>query len=177
MNLSLERAVAKTEIKIIKDKDNPDVVKLKSIQVRNTPDKSRLMENNLLDVSSSLINFAAQDHGSAIVGSTPADTLTLHPGYLFEYHTGVGDPIALNSTVLYTVLNIKGTDMGYSIPLHTIASDAQKHNNVLRNHYYRLIVTVGDGALQVNYTIIDWDEETTLDKELGKKTTNQLRIN
>lgn len=177
VNLSLERAVAKTEIKIIKDKDNPDVVKLKSIQVKNTPGKSRLMENNLLDVSSSLINFAAQDHANVIIGSTSADTLTLHSGYLFEHHTGVGDPAALNSTVLYTVLNIKGTDTEYAIPLHTIAPDAQKHNNVLRNHYYRLIVTVGDGALEVDYTIRDWDDETPWDKELGKKTKKQLRIN
>ena len=62
--------------------------------------------------------------------------------------------------------------MGYAIPLHTIASDAQKHNNVLRNHYYRLIVTIYVQSIRIDYDLMDWDDETPWDKELGKKTKN-----
>lgn len=174
VNLSLKRAVAKVELKFIKETTNSDVVKLESVQIRNTPDKSRLMENNLLNVSSSLVDLTTQNYASALLSSTLSEAVATDPIYLFEHHTGAGDPNNLNSTVLRVVLNIKGTNMTYTIPLR-ITSGEQKHYNVLRNNYYCLLVTVGDGTLQVGYDIVGWNEKSPWDKELGEKNSKSIK--
>ncbi|HJD74622.1 MAG TPA: hypothetical protein K8W04_00990 [Bacteroides reticulotermitis] len=124
------------------------------------------MGNNLLGTFS-LINSAWQNC-KAVIGSTPAEAFTTQPIYLFENHTGIEDADShMKSTFIDVIIKINEMFIKkYPFFLHTEASDGQKHNNVLRNYYYRLTVTMYDSYLHVDYDIEDWNEETPWDKEL-----------
>lgn len=173
VRIGLQRAVAKAEMKIIKDASNTDVVRLISAQIINTPDRSRLMDGIPPGASSvSLIGLPAESFSSLVVGSSPSDTLRMVPLYLFEHLTGTGDAVINNATMLKVELDINGTQNIYNIPLRVEDSAGQKMNDVIRNYIYRMRLTVYSQSIRIDYTISPWEDEAPWDKEAGGDDSN-----
>lgn len=172
IQVGLQRAVAKVEMKIIKDTQNGDVVTFVSARVTNTPDRSRLAEGYPLTAADyTLGNLAAETFGTLLL-STPADTLQITPKYLYEHYTGAGDAVANNATLLTVVLLINGATNTYHIPLRTEDTWGTKLNDVMRNYLYRLRLTVYPMSIRIDYTIAPWDDETPWAKVAGEDDSN-----
>lgn len=173
IQIGLQRAVAKAEMKIIKDDSNTDVVKLVGTQIVNTPNRSRLMDGVAPGASSvSLVNLPAESFAFATVGSTASDTLQMAPLYLFEHLTGTGDAVANNATLLKVELEINGAQQIFTIPLRVEGPAGQKLNDVIRNYIYRMRLTVFPRSIRIDYTIRPWDDEAPWNKEAGRDDSN-----
>lgn len=172
VQMGLQRAVAKVEMKIIKDTQNADAVTFVSAQVTNTPDRGRLTDGYPLGAADyTLGNLTAESFGTPLL-STPADTLEITPKYLYEHYTGPGDAVINNATLLRVELLINGVNNTYHIPLRTEDTWGTKLNDVMRNYLYRLRITVYPKSIRIDYTIAPWDNETPWNKVAGEDDSN-----
>lgn len=171
VQIGLVRAVAKAEMKLIKDPQNTDAITFISAQIINTPTHSTLMDGHPLAVSTRLAPLAMQTFNQS-VGATAADTIAITPLYLFEHLTGAGDATTNNATLLQVKLNMNGVATTFAIPLRTLNSLGQKLNNVTRNSIYRLRLTIFAQSIRIDYDINPWDNESPWDKQAGENDSN-----
>ena len=172
--IALYRAVARAEMHVIKDLQNPNVVKLVSMQVKNTPKESYLTANEtpLVITSGLLEDLEIENFSNALVGSATTDTLKMKPRYLFEHLTGKNDPPNPNRTVIQLVLDNNGTPNIYNVPIRVTNTQGELFDHVLRNFTYQIRATVFPTMIKIDYTIDEWDDEAPWNKVPGTDDTN-----
>ncbi|MCC8019575.1 MAG: FimB/Mfa2 family fimbrial subunit [Rikenellaceae bacterium] len=165
LDLALRRAVAKTELCLIKSEDNYTTVRVAQIDIIDTPTRSNLLPDAPLSDNSLLTTV------TDVTGSAPltVDESTDIAHYLYERITGEGDAEANRATRLTLVLDIDGVNYSYPLSLATLDGQGRTVNDIVRNTLYRMNIEVYPYSIYVTHTVWewDWDEENEYEVELG----------
>lgn len=167
----LERGVGKIQVQIAKDITSLRTIKLKDIQLINIPSTSRLIDG-YPEPSPTLVD-RSPDGLSIFDLGLEYKSLNINSPYIYENYAGS----PARQTILRVYLTENGMEKSADVPLVCGTDLLGKYiYGVRRNTVSNMQLTVFDEHLKIDYTISDWDKETIWDKELGKKTKNELRI-
>lgn len=165
VELPIARAVGKVRMKLEKDPLNSWTVKLKSVQVINTPTSSRLMEGNPVVPTLTALVAETVFTPDEVTDHTP---LEMTPLYLYEHYWGIGVAEKVSedgkATSLEIVLEVE-KDPGqpenetYRIPLiGAFENNGDPVYSIVRNTIADLTVIYNE-QLKIIYTVLPWEED------------------
>ena len=174
LRMTLKRAVGKVRMSITKEPAHNITAKLASVQVKQTPSISSLVEGN--PVSRAEMTTYAVDHYAessfspdVITYSTPIEMIPL---YLYEYHWGKGTPedaIAFGyATYLEVIIHTKD-EINYPLdpwqvhtyrfPLIGSIDNGENVYEVRRNTIANFKLILAGEGIHMSYTVLDWEED------------------
>lgn len=167
LQLSLKRVVGKVRMEITKEHTNNFTTKLLSVQIKNTPDGSRLMEGSpLTGAEMSLVNHGAESGFSPdeITYLTP---IRMTPLYLYEHYWGNGTAdAAIGGGATYLVVVISAektagtwTNETYEFPLIGSIDSGEYIYEVRRNTVADFKLVVAGEGIYLDYSVVDWEED------------------
>ena len=180
VKLNIERLVGKVRMTIKKDADNSYPVTVKSIQVVNAAQDSRIMPGN--PTPADLGSLAAEAVNQVLSVGTDID---MAPLYLYEHYWGTGDVEDAKKNGAATLVEVKvDIERTLGSPEEVIARipligafDENGYNvyAVIRNTVSSITATVYGDGIMVRYTVLPWEEDE-YEKTVGENDENYIVI-